>query len=77
MSSVWFGFFVPTGVPDAVKKVLVPALEKSIKSADLINAVHQLGAVKDYKPTEEFKKSMVGEYGMVKELLKAAGPPEK
>lgn len=77
MSSVWFGFFLPTGVPDSVKKVLGSALEKSIKSGDVVNAFQNLGALEDYKPAGEFKKSMLGEYGMVKELLKAEGPPAK
>jgi len=77
MSSVWFGFFLPTGVPDSVKKVLASALEKSIKSGDVVNAFQNLGAIEDYKPAGEFKKSMLEEYGMVKELFKAKGPPAK
>lgn len=75
MSSVWFGFFVPTGVPDTVKKVLISALEKSIKSGDVVNAFQNLGALEDYKPAGEFKKMMTEEYGMVKDLFKTAGPP--
>lgn len=77
MSSVWFGFFLPTGVPNSVKKVLASALEKSIKSSEVVSAFQNLGAVEDYKPAGEFKKSMLEEYGMVKELLKTAGPPAK
>ena len=75
MSSVWFGFFVPTGVPDTIKKVLISALEKSIKSGDVVNAFQNLGALEDYKPAGEFKKMMAEEYGMVKDLFKTAGPP--
>jgi len=77
MSSVWFGFFLPTGVPDSVKKPLASALEKSIKSGDVVNAFQNLGALEDYKPAGEFKKSMLEEYGMVKELLKTSGPAAK
>jgi len=77
MSSVWFGFFLPTGVPDSVKKVLNSGLEKSIKSADVVNAFQNIGALEDYKPAAEFKKMMIEEYGMVKELFKTAGPPAK
>ena len=75
MSSVWFGFFIPTGVPDPVKKVLASALEKSIKSADVAKTVQTLGALEDYKPAGDFKKMMLEEYEIVKNLFKAAGPP--
>ena len=77
MSSVWFGFFIPAGVPDPAKKVLASALEKSIKSADVAKSVQTLGALEDYKPAGEFKKMMVEEYEIVKNLLKTAGPPSK
>jgi tripartite-type tricarboxylate transporter receptor subunit TctC len=77
MSSVWFGFFAPVGVPDDVKKTLVSALEKSIKSAEVATTLKTLGALEDYRPGEEFKRMMTDEYGMVKNLLKTAGPPSK
>jgi tripartite-type tricarboxylate transporter receptor subunit TctC len=77
MSSVWFGFFVPAGVPDPVKKVLASALEKSIKSADVAKTVQTLGALEDYKPAGEFKKAMTEEYDIIKNLFKAASPPSK
>ncbi len=76
MSSVWFGFFVPTGVPGPVKRGLVSALEKSIKSSDVAKAIKTLGALEDYKPAGEFKKAMMEEYDIVRNLLKAA-PPAK
>ena len=74
MSSVWFGFFAPAGIPEASKKVLVSALEKSIKSADVAKTVQTLGALEDYKPAGEFKKAMIEEYDIVKNLFKAAAP---
>jgi tripartite-type tricarboxylate transporter receptor subunit TctC len=77
MSSVWFGFFIPAGVPDPVKKVLASALEKSIKSADVAKTVQTLGALEDYKPAGEFRKMMVEEYEIVKNLFKTAAPPAK
>ena len=43
MSSVWFGAFLPAGVPDSAKKVLVSALENSLKSPDVVSAVRNLG----------------------------------
>jgi len=75
MSSVWFGFFIPAGVPEPVKKVLASALEKSIKSADVVKTLRTIGALEDHKPAGEFKKMMVEEYEIVKNLLKTAAPP--
>lgn len=77
MSSVWFGFFAPVGVPEASKKVLASALEKSIKSADVAKTFQTLGALEDYKPAGEFKKAMTEEYDLVKNLFKTATPPAK
>jgi tripartite-type tricarboxylate transporter receptor subunit TctC len=75
MSSVWFGFFIPPGVPEATKKVLASALEKSIKSADVAKTLQTLGALEDYKPAGEFKKAMMEEYDIVKNLFKTSAPP--
>jgi tripartite-type tricarboxylate transporter receptor subunit TctC len=77
MSSVWFGFFVPSGVPDSAKKVILAGLEESIKSSDVLNALQNIGALEDYKPSGEFKKMMTDEYGMIKNLFKTAGAPAK
>jgi tripartite-type tricarboxylate transporter receptor subunit TctC len=75
MSSVWFGFFIPTGVPDTVRKVLASALEKSIQSTDVRKTVQTLGALEDYKSAGEFRKMMTEEYEMIKNLFKTAAPP--
>jgi len=77
MSSVWFGFFIPTGVPEASKKILASTLEKSIKSAEVAKTLQTLGALEDYKPAGEFKKAMTDEYEIVKNLLKTTAPPAK
>ena len=72
--SVRFAFYVPAGLPEAVKKVLIPAIEKSVKSPGIDNAVLQLGAIEDFVPGGEFKKMMTEEYGIVQKLLKGVGP---
>ena len=77
MPSVWNAAFVPTGVPDYVKKVLVPAFEKSVKTPDVLSTMQRIGYVQDYRPGEEFKKSMLEEYLTVKELSKTIGPTAK
>ncbi len=71
--SVRNAFYAPVGLPDSVKKILVPALEKTVQSAEVVQAVRQVGAHLDYVPATEYKKMMAEEYGMVKQLLKKSG----
>ena len=75
--SVRNAFYAPLGLPDSVKNVLIPAIEKSTKSEEVINIVHQLSSFVDYVPAAEFKKMMAEEYGMVRQLLKTSGVTEK
>lgn len=77
MSSVWFGFFIASGTPDPVKQTLLSALERAIKSPEVVSTIQNLGALEDYKPAGEFKKAMTDEYTIVKNLLKTATPPSK
>ena len=65
--SIRFPFYVPVGVPNSVKKVLIPAIEAAIKVPDVVNAIRQIGAIADFVPGEEFKKMMVEEYEMVRQ----------
>jgi tripartite-type tricarboxylate transporter receptor subunit TctC len=77
MSSVWFGFYLPTGVSDSAKQTLASALQKALKSSEVASTIRGLGAIEDYRPAAEFKKAMVEEYGIVKDLLKVSGPAPK
>jgi len=71
--SVWNAAFIPTGVADPVKKILVSAFEKSVKTPDVVNTMKEVGYLQDYKPGEVFKKSMTEEYLFAKEFFKTAG----
>jgi tripartite-type tricarboxylate transporter receptor subunit TctC len=75
--SVRNAFYGPPGLPDSVKNILIAAIEKSTKSEEVINIVHQLSSFVDYVPAAEFKKMMAEEYGMVRQLLKTSGASEK
>jgi len=75
--SIRFSFYLPVGVPDSVKKVLVPAIEKAVKTPEVVNAIQQIGAIEDFVPGEEFKKMMTEEYGMVRQLMKASAAEGK
>ncbi len=74
--SIRFAFYLPLGVPDSVKKVLVPAIEAAVKAPDVANAILQIGAVTDFVPGEEYRKLMTEEYRMVQQVLKTSPPPK-
>ena len=77
MPSVWNAAFVPIGVAGSVKNILDSAFEKAIKASDVVNTMQKIGYVQDYKAGEEFKKSMIEEYAIVKEISKTVGPIAK
>ena len=60
--SAWFALYAPAGVPDEVKKVLVPAIEKAIKTPELRPKIEKLGFIIDYKSPAELKKIMAEDY---------------
>ncbi|MCJ7782965.1 MAG: tripartite tricarboxylate transporter substrate binding protein, partial [Desulfobacterales bacterium] len=75
--SVRFAFYVPAGLPDSVKKVLVPAIQTAIKAPDVMTAIQNMGAIEDFVPGEEFKKMMAEEYWMARQLMKNTAPAGK
>jgi tripartite-type tricarboxylate transporter receptor subunit TctC len=61
--SPWFALYAPIGMPEEVKKVLVPAVEKAIKSPELKAKMEKLGGyLVDYKSPAELKKLMGEDY---------------
>lgn len=75
--SVRFAFYVPAGLPDSVKKVLVPAIQKAIKAPEVMKVIQNMGAIEDFVPGDEFKKMMAEEYEMARRLMKTGAPTEK
>jgi len=69
----WFAFFAPAGIPDEVKKVLVPAVEKAFKNPELKAKVEKLEFSVDYKSPEEFKKMWVEEYQRASAIAEKLG----
>jgi tripartite-type tricarboxylate transporter receptor subunit TctC len=60
--SGWFAFYGPAGLPEEVKKILIPAIEKVIKNPELKAKVEKMGFVVDYKSPAELKKLVIDEY---------------
>ena len=66
--SAWFAWFAPAGIPEEAKKVLIPAIEKTIKIPEFIQKIEKLGLIVDYKSPEELKKIMMSDYETARAL---------
>jgi tripartite-type tricarboxylate transporter receptor subunit TctC len=66
--SGWHAMIAPAGLPEEVKKVLVPAVERAIKHPEGKGKIEALGYVVDYKGPEEMKKLIVEDLQTAKEI---------
>ena len=69
----WFGFFAPAGIPDEAKKVLVPAIEKAIKTPELAGKLQKLWYITNYKSPAELKQIVVENYEKIRTMAKKMG----
>ena len=67
----WFGMYAPAGIPDEVKKVLIPAVEKAVKATK--PKIDQLGNLCEYKTPVEVKKLTEDESRRALEISKRMG----
>jgi tripartite-type tricarboxylate transporter receptor subunit TctC len=56
----WFGMYAPTGVPEEVVKILVPAVEKAVKITK--PRIDALGSICEYRSPAEQRKMMEEQY---------------
>jgi tripartite-type tricarboxylate transporter receptor subunit TctC len=66
----FFAFFAPAGIPDEAKKVLVPALEKAIKTPELVTKLQKLWYITNYKSPAELKQLLIQNYEKAKNIAK-------
>ena len=71
LPTTWFAMYAPAGIPDDVKKVLVPAVEKAIKNTKA--KVEQMGATLDYKSPADQRKMRDDEYKQIYEIAVRLG----
>ena len=61
--TAWFAVFAPAGIPEELKKILVPAIEKAIKNPEMKAKIDKMGGyIVDYKSPPEQKKLIIEEY---------------
>lgn len=74
---VWFGFFMPAGVPKAVLDKFVPALEKVARNADIRAQLLPVGIVQEWGSGRALSEEISDEFRSVTELLGAKGKNTK
>ena len=72
--SAWFALHAPVGIPEEVRKVLVPAIEKAIKSPAVKEKIEKMGYLVDYKSPEELKKQYHSNKNRLAQMNDRAGP---
>ena len=75
--SVWMAVFAPTGVPQQVVDVLVPAVEKVLNNPDVVQRGTKLGIEVDYMGPEELRKHMESQIKIVEKVARDANIPKK
>lgn len=71
--SAWFAWIAPAGIPEDVKKVLIPAVEKSIKDPELRSKIENRGYIVDYKSPADLRKVIAGDYETARALAAKVG----
>ena len=69
----WFAMYGPAGLPEEVKKVLVPAIEKTMKNPELKVKIEKMLFVVDYKSPAQQRKMAAEEYERVLKIAKKVG----
>jgi len=70
---VWAAFFAPAGVPTEVTDVLVPAIEKAVKTPAVVERLHGLGMIEDYQPPQKLLDEIRIEHDAVAQFARKAG----
>jgi tripartite-type tricarboxylate transporter receptor subunit TctC len=69
----WFGMYGPSGLPEEVKKALIPAIEKAVKTPENKSKLEKLDFIVDYKPPAEQVKFAAEEYKEAMAIAKRLG----
>ncbi|MEK9953240.1 MAG: tripartite tricarboxylate transporter substrate binding protein, partial [Curvibacter sp.] len=74
---VWFGFFLPAGVPQNVVDTLLPALEKVTRNAGIAAQLQPAGIVQEWGSGKALSEEITHEYRAIQELLGSASKTAK
>lgn len=74
---VWFGFFMPAGVPPSVVDTIVPALEEVTRNAGIAAQLLPAGIVQEWGSARALSEEIANEFRSVSELLRPAAKGAK
>ncbi|MDI7259364.1 MAG: tripartite tricarboxylate transporter substrate binding protein [Thermodesulfobacteriota bacterium] len=69
--ATWFALYAPAGIPEEVKKALVPAIEKAVNLTK--PRIDKMGSLAEYKSPAELKKMTEEDYKKALEIAKRIG----
>ena len=73
--ATWFALYSPSGIPEEVRKILVPAIEKAVHLTK--PRIEKMGSLVEYKPPAELKKMTEEDYKKALEIAKRIGLGKK
>lgn len=69
----FFAFYGPAGLPEEVKRVLIPAIEKVVKNPELKAKVEKMGFIVEYKSPSDMRKMVSEDYETANAIAKKIG----
>jgi tripartite-type tricarboxylate transporter receptor subunit TctC len=75
--STWFAVYTQAGLPEDVKKILVPATERAIKNPESKAKIEQMKLVVEYKAPADMKRKVAEEYTAALEIADKVGLRKK
>ena len=73
LAYTWFAVYAPSGLPEEVKKLLIPAVEKAIKNPEYKIKFERMRLLVEYKSPAELKKMVAEEYERALAIAKKVG----
>jgi tripartite-type tricarboxylate transporter receptor subunit TctC len=64
----WFAIYGPAGIPEEVKKVLIPAIETVVKNPEHQTKLEKLGVTVEYRTPAEVRKLQESDYARARSL---------
>jgi len=62
LNAGWFALYAPAGVPEEVKKALIPAFQRAVTNPEMKSKIGKMGFIVDYKSPAELNKIMIEDY---------------
>ena len=71
--SSWFSLTAPAGIPEEAKRILIPAVEKSMNQPESKSKIENRGYIVDYKSPAELVKIIERDYETIRALAVKLG----